>query len=229
MRIYKDFPEALNEVRRDLAEMGILVHPQTYQDKNVEGDSRFDARELTNYIFTVTSPNPHHLNPTQPWADHEFDERISGRQLNPGKAYLDRREVWEQFLEKDDRFSYSYPARLTLSRGDRQVDYIIDRIKMDPSSRQLFMAVWDRWDIGYIGGVHRVPCSIGYLVHVRRGQVNLTYLQRSADFATHFVNDVYLAHRMQRYIAEQTGYQVGHYIHWIGSLHVFQKDVEGVF
>ena len=38
MRIYEDFNTALDEIKRDLAEMGITIHPQTMQDKYVADD-----------------------------------------------------------------------------------------------------------------------------------------------------------------------------------------------
>jgi len=57
MRIYQSFKEALPEIKRDLAEMGIKVHPKTYQDKNVERDLNFATLELQNYIYTVVQPN----------------------------------------------------------------------------------------------------------------------------------------------------------------------------
>jgi len=217
MRIYKNFTEALNEIKRDLAEMGIEVHTQTYQDKFIGDNPEFATLELQNYIFTVTQPRAEDLNPTQPWADAEFHERISGI---PGEAWKLREEIWSEFA---DNFGYTYPERL---RG--KIDAVIHRIKEDPASRQLFINVWEGEDLGKLGRI-RVPCSLGYHIMVRNGAVNVTYLQRSADFATHLQNDIYLAHRLQRYIADQTGYAVGLYTHWFGSLHVYKKDVKEVF
>lgn len=33
MRFYSNFGEAMSEIRRDLAEMGVLIRPKTYQDQ----------------------------------------------------------------------------------------------------------------------------------------------------------------------------------------------------
>ena len=38
MRIYMNWNEAYEEIKRDLAEMGINVYPKTMQDKYVEGN-----------------------------------------------------------------------------------------------------------------------------------------------------------------------------------------------
>jgi thymidylate synthase len=225
MRIYKDFKEALNEIKRDLAEMGILVHPHTYQDKWVADNPDFDTLELQNYIYVVLNPRPEDLEPTQPWADKEFDERISGIPHNPGKAWAERAEVWKEFLEADGKFSYTYSERMWY-----QLNKLIREAKDNPDSRQLYLSIWNpKLDIFNIGGWRRVPCSLGYLFQIREEQVNMTYLMRSCDFVTHMVNDIYLATKLLHYFASQVGKPVGRFTHYIGSLHIFQKDVKGVF
>lgn len=225
MRIYLNFTEAMGEIKRDLAEMGIRVHPQTYQDKYVGDNPDFATMELQNYIYTVINPVFTDLNPTQPWADQEFEERIKEPPVNPGEAWKFRREIWEQFLEPDGKFAYTYSERMS-----GQIMKIAKRVKEDPDSRQAYLAIWNpEKDIDKLGGISRVPCSLGYLFQVRRKRLNMTYLQRSADFVTHFVNDVYLAVRLQNHMSQLTGFPLGTFTHWVGSLHIFQKDVKGVF
>jgi len=233
MRIYKNFEEAMEEIKRDLAEMGIRVHPQTYQDKFVGDNDEFETREITNYIYTVVEPQEYHLKPTQPWAEMEFKERLEGVYgscictQNPGKAWLERKDVWEQFLQEDGTFAYTYGERLARSS---QLTEVIGRLRTDPDSRQCFISIWDPCtDPRKMGGISRIPCTLGYLVQVRRGKLDLTYLQRSSDFATHLVNDVYLAFLLQEWIAGQVGVPVGNFTHWLGSLHIFAKDTKEVF
>jgi thymidylate synthase len=223
LRFYENFREATSEIRRDLKEMGTRVHSKTYQDKSIEGDEGMVQRELQNYVYTVTKPELDQLDPTQPWADAEFAERVGGP-VNPGEAYKLRPEVWNQFIQKDGRFGYSYPERMaTLVEG------VINTLKRDESSRQAYLSVCDPVDLHYTGGARRVPCTLGYQFQIRGGQLNVTYLMRSSDFATHFQNDLYLAHKLQRHVAEKLDVPVGFYSHFISSLHVFEKDVKAVF
>ena len=224
MRIYSNFREALPEIKRELSEMGILTHPHTMQDKDVRGNPDYDALELQNLIYTVTDPRLEDLKPTQPWADVELLDRLSGKALNPGRAWKYRKEVWEEFLH-DGKFAYTYPERMA-----GQLKEIIREMQSNPNSRQLWLSIWDpQKDIANLGGVSRVPCSLGYLFQVRTGQVNLTYMMRSCDYATHFENDIWLAHSLQRAVAPLSGWPVGTFTHYIGSLHVFAKDMKGVF
>lgn len=231
MRYYLNAKEMYGEIKRDLAEMGILVKPKTMQDKLIEGNPDYETKELSNYSYMLIYPSSKEiakdLKVTLPWADEEFIERIdlSGT-VNPGQAYKARGEVWEEFLH-DGKFSYTYNERLM---GDNQIWKIIKAIEKDPSSRQLWLSIWDvTKDLDNIGGISRVPCSLGYNFQVREGKLNMHYVMRSSDFATHFVNDVYLAVRLLEYVSYYTKYPVGTFTHTIFSLHVYNKDIKGVF
>jgi thymidylate synthase len=225
MRIFRNFEEALGEIKRDLSEMGLEVHPQTMQDKVVEGDTDYFTKELQNYDYTVKDAmqSIDQLSPVQPWADAEFKERVSGLHLKPGTAWLHRPEVWTEFLH-DGQFAYTYPDRMADSLGK-----IIEELKKHPESRQLYLNIWEGTDLNFLGGGSRVPCSLGYLFQLRYGKLNITYMMRSCDFVTHFQNDVYLATRLMNYVAEQAGVQPGNFSHFIGSFHIYKKDTQGVF
>ncbi len=229
MRFYADFKEAKSEIKRDLAEMGTIIHTKTMQDKEISDDKGFATRELTNYIYTVTNYTLLGLNPSQPWADREFNERmqgISGDPVNPGDAWRSRKEIWEEFLEDDGRFSYTYGERF---KQGNQFDNIKARLREDPLSRQLYASMWHPHDDSYNFGTHRVPCSLGWLFQVRDEKLNVTYFMRSCDMFTHYDNDCYLTLRLRDRIAEWVDIPPGTFTHYIGSLHVYQKDVEEVF
>lgn len=236
MRIYSNFKDATNEIKRDLAEMGIGIHPKTYQNKDVHDDPQFDTKELQNYMYSVTQPNPEDLAlPNRLWAAEEFRERLSEEPINPGEAYKLRPEVWEQFLV-NGFFDYTYPERLTpllpIGMGKSFISQIVEAIrtlKNDPDSRQCYISIWTPADILSTGGNRRIPCTLGYQFQIRNGALNITYLQRSSDFATHFQNDVWMATMLQHYMATKLSVPVGIYTHWIGSLHIFSKDVKEVF
>ncbi len=223
-RIFQGFKEATNEIARDLAELSTKLNPTTWQGRSVEGNPDYVTNELQNYLYTVTEPDPHTLNPTQPWADLELEERLGVRAVNPGEAYKTRPKVWEELLDGTGAFSYTYSERLI-----PQLPHIIDTLTRHPESRQIFVSIWDNVEDPDKLEIARVPCSLGYYLQFRHGKLNMTYLQRSCDFTTHYENDVWLAVQLLRHIAKEVNMTSGHFSHWIGSLHVFQKDVEGVF
>jgi thymidylate synthase len=146
--------------------------------------------------------------------------------VNPGEAYKLRPKVWNEYLH-EGKFGYTYNERIW---QNDQITKIITRLKEDPGSRQLWLSLWNPMiDPSNLGGVSRVPCSLGYNFQVREGKLNIHYIMRSCDFSTHFCNDVYLAIKLLEYVAELTGYEVGSFTHTIFSFHVYHKDIKGVF
>jgi hypothetical protein len=226
MRMYRTFPEAINEIRRDLKEMGIRVKTKSVQNIDLSNRSDYDSQELTNYDYTVTSPELNSIPLKNPeWCEAEFNERISRIPLNPGKAWMLRRPYWEQFLSpRTHMFDYSYPERMT-----RSIDRVIHVLSMDHNTRRAFLPIFDITEDKQDWLDARIPCSLGYWFNYRQDKLNMTYLLRSSDFGEHFNNDIWLAYKLQHYISLRTGLQPGNFTHWIGSLHVFQKDVADVF
>ena len=161
-----------------------------------------------------------------------------GRPLNPGTAWQTRADVWTEFLVDDGHggliFDYSYAERYNPVHSNgyewiSQVHEIIEELKIHPDSRQLYLSVWDpHIDIKNLGK-HRVPCTLGYLFQNRGGQLHVTYMMRSCDFATHFQNDLYLSTSLRNFIAAQAGVKIGRFTHFVGSFHIYNKDVKGVF
>ena len=91
MRMFISWEEAQEEIKRDLAEMGVLVKPKSMQDKIIEGMEEFETKELQNYSYTLLNVSSSDISGViQPWADKEFEERIdeSGN-VNPGTAWLE--------------------------------------------------------------------------------------------------------------------------------------------
>lgn len=239
MRIYMNALEAIEEIKRDLAEMGIEVRPQTMQDKYIAGQEEYKTKELQNYSYCLINPKSEEIpDVIQPWADEEFKERITdpwnrddpenpqANFINPGEAWKLREDVWSEYLH-NGKMAYTYNE---LIWNDDQFTRVINRLKEDPESRQLWLSLWDPTrDTHLLGGISRVPCSLGYGFQVREGKLNMHYIMRSCDFATHFRNDVYLAIKLLEYVSTLTGYPVGSFTHTMFSLHVYHKDIQGVF
>lgn len=235
MRIYVDWKECYEEIKRDLAEMGIVVRPKTMQDKNVEENSDYETKELQNYCYTLLDASSDKITRViQPWADAEFEERIQDPWefgdaplfINPGKAWELRPNIWNDYMHEGE-FAYTYNERIWNSD---QILKIIKRLKEDHDSRQLWLSIWDlHKDIDNLGGISRVPCSLGYNFQFRDGKLNMHYVMRSCDFNTHFCNDVYLAIKLLEYVAEKAEMKVGNFTHTMFSLHVYKKDIENVF
>ena len=237
MRIFSDFDEAFSEIKRDLAEMGIEVHTKTMQNKNIENDENYSTKELQFYSYRILDPfQPAKFNqlfdrlPNKSWAVNEWLERkegIEGKPVNPGEAYKLRDSVWNEFLNIEGKFDYSYSERFAMNE---QVQKVIEALKRDNLSRQAYITIWKPEDSSYLGtAISRVPCSLSYLFQYRQGRLNMEYSMRSCDFNTHFPNDVYEALKLMDYVSRKTGLPAGDFIHHIASFHVYKKDIKDVF
>ena len=159
--MFINWEEAQEEIKRDLAEMGFLVKPKSMQDKVIEGKEEYETKELQNYSYTLLNADSSKIfGVIQPWADKEFEERIDeSGSVNPGTAWLERKEVWDEYMH-DGKMAYTYNERFF---RNNQLKKIVERLKEDHDSRQLWLSVWDpNEDPNKLGGISRVPCSLGY-------------------------------------------------------------------
>lgn len=248
MRIYENCHELLSETYREVVEMGILVKPKSMQNKNVEGNEDFYTKEIRGYQYNLLGLGKQNLLfeslEVRDWAEAEFIERISNAKhgdidesyynsdmnINPGKAWLKRKDVWEQFLvfghDNKPKFDYSYNERINWLDS---LDLIIKELIRNPDTRQAVLSIYDKKDVLYIGGKKRIPCSMYYNFHVRQDgdnglKLNIIYHQRSADVVTHFGNDIWLAWQLMLYVADKIWVRPGNLIHNIDSLHAYKKD-----
>jgi thymidylate synthase len=137
-------------------------------------------------------------------------------------AWKEDRDKWEKFL-RDGVFSYSYAER-----WQYQLPYVIRELKARPNSRQAIMTMYDvHQDMMNWGGRDRVPCSLSYQFLLRDDKLTLIYTQRSCDFLSFFATDVYLSVRLLQHVAAEIDATPVRFIHQIGSLHAFAKDLEG--
>ena len=236
MRIYSNARELMSEMGRDLWEMGLINTPKTYQNKVIEGNQEMITKELICKQYCLTSlPDPEILfiyTHTQDWADVEFEERVSGESLNPGKAWELNPGMWEEFLvdtPEGRKFDYTYAERINHKNGSKSIlDDLVDLLKNDNDTRKAVLPIFTEKDTQYYDGSCRIPCSMYYDFLIRDTgygkQLNITYHQRSADFIGHFGDDVYLAWRMKEYVANQLGIKDGFLFHTIDSLHAYQRD-----
>ena len=240
MRIYNNAYELMSEMGRDLWEMGLLNNPKTYQNKVIEGVDEMTTKELTCKQYCLTSlPDPEKLfiyTHTHDWANEEFRERISGKLLNPGKAWELNPDMWEEFLVETSggrKFDYTYAERINRKNGPYEtngtvLEEVINLLKTDNDTRKAVLPIFTCEDTQFYGGGKRIPCSMYYSFLIRNvgngKQLNLTYHQRSSDFVGHFGDDVYLAWCLMEYVAEMVGVKPGFLFHTIDSLHAYKRD-----
>lgn len=239
MRIFSNTHDLMSEMGRELSSYGAIVKPKHYQNKYIEGNEDFVTKEIICQQYCLTGmPDPEWLftyTKARDWADAEFEERVTVPFLNPGKAWELRKDLWEQFLNNNGRFDYTYNERMNTvayykDSPETYLNNIIRLLKDDPGTRKAILSIFDpSIDSQRLDGVGRIPCSMYYDFLIRwspKGEkvLHICYHQRSSDFIQHFGNDVYLAWRLMEYVAREVGILPGYLYHTIDSLHAYKKD-----
>lgn len=239
MRIYSNAHDLMSEMGRELNSYGATVKPKHYQNKCIEGNEDFITKEIICQQYCLTKlPDPEWLfvySKSKDWADAEFEERVKGPFQNPGKAWELRKDLWEQFLNQNGHFDYTYHDRMNYmgcykGQYSTYLQSIIELLKDDLDTRKAVLSIWDsEIDSKRLDGVGRIPCSMYYDFLIRlspKGEkvLHICYHQRSSDFIQHFGNDVYLAWRLMEFVANGAGVLPGYLYHTIDSLHAYKKD-----
>lgn len=112
---------------------------------------------------------------------------------------------------------------------------VINLLAESPLTRQAFIPIWFPEDTGSKDSV-RVPCTIGYHLMIRQGEMHCWYPIRSCDLIRHLRNDVYMAGRLVQWACDElndndkfrevmrSGVVPGTLQMTISSLHAFVGD-----
>lgn len=224
MRIYHDTKNVMREILRDIQERGVWVPIERMQDKQVDPD-KYATKEIVNYSFAIIDVSnlnklSDDLRCHREWCDAEFEERWSDDPQNPGDAWKIRKEVWTEYLQKNNgQFAYTYGQRF-----NRQKRHVISELKKHPTTRQAIISVFDILNDSHNIGSDRIPCSIYYQFIFRDDKLHVIYNMRSCDYHLHFRNDIYLACKLLHRVSDAVGMKVGNFYMNIGSLHVYKID-----
>lgn len=176
------------------------------------------------------------VKPNLPWAEEHFLERVSGHPLNPPPSHV----RWP-YAQKENtefaafgQFSHTYPERMWAAsvpntHGIRyafgDLGDLVKLLRTRPLTRQAYLPIWFPEDLDAAAEYgQRVPCSLGYHFMIRDGRLKCVYYIRSCDFYRHFRDDVYMAVRLQQWVAGQVGARVGRFVMHMSSLHIFAAE-----
>ncbi len=220
-----------------------------WHGQDISSDPNLVSYELRHVVLDMPiTPSQAELtvavHPNLPWAEDHFQERVSGKPLNPAPS-----EAWWPYAvqgnaaHKDGQvFSHTYPERYWPKRagdGITNVDLrgirfrygdltdMLNLMQKHPLTRQAYLPVWFPEDTGATEG-QRVPCSLGYHFLQRAGEIDCDYFIRSCDMIRHFRDDVYMTGRLLQFVAGVLNKTPGRLVTHIGSLHIFHGDIPGL-
>ncbi|MCC9146847.1 MULTISPECIES: thymidylate synthase [unclassified Arthrobacter] len=114
----------------------------------------------------------------------------------------------------------AYGPRLIDFDGVNQIETVISILKNNPASRNAVIQLFDHED-----GPRHAPCTLALQFVVREGKLNMMTSMRSNDLFLGFPHDVFAFTMLQEIIAKSLDVDLGTYYHSVGSLHLYDKDM----
>lgn len=104
-----------------------------------------------------------------------------------------------------------------------QLTTLVTELRRHPASRRAVLAVWRPDDLFHDGDR---PCTLTLQFLVRGGRLELIVNMRSQDVWLGVPYDLFMFTQLQRSLARALGVGTGRYVHHVGSLHLYDRDVE---
>lgn len=129
--------------------------------------------------------------------------------------------------EPDGTVNGGYGPRLFSMRDSiDQVQNVIDLLKSKPSSRRAVIQLFNAEDIA--AQRKEVPCTTTIQFFLRDGQLHMAATLRSNDAYLGLPHDVFCFTMLQEMVASELGVNLGGYMQYVGSMHVYCKDIDNL-
>lgn len=117
-----------------------------------------------------------------------------------------------------------YGPRLRGAGDADQLSNIIRLLKERPKTRRAVIQLFSGTDL--IGEHKDVPCTCTLQFLARSHGLDLIVYMRSNDVHTGLPHDVFCFTMLQEIVARSIGVDIGRYVHMVGSLHLYEEDVQ---
>jgi len=108
-----------------------------------------------------------------------------------------------------------------------QMDYIYQLLKREPTSRRAVISIYNQKDQNE-NLTFDVPSTVSLQFLLRRNKLNLICYMRSNDFWFGLPFDIGIFSFLQEVMASWLKVKLGTYIHFVGSAHIYLKDLQKV-
>lgn len=206
--------------------------------------------DLIHEVFDILIKSPNQITPTKKEAQEEIGVLLElsnprarlSRTETKGRAFSclgeflwyiacsDDREFigyyipfYKKLYEKGQSVSGAYGPRLVCMRGHNQIKNVIDIIR-EPDSRRAVIQLFNAEDISQ--HLEDTPCTCTLQFMNRGGKLHMLTSMRSNDAFLGLPHDFFSFTMIQEVFARTVNLEVGVYKHVVGSLHLYEKDIE---
>jgi thymidylate synthase len=130
--------------------------------------------------------------------------------------------------EEDGHVHGAYGPRLFGEHENAQVCRIVELLSMNSGTRRAVIQLFDRRDIARGDRYKDVPCTSTIQFLLRSNLLHMVVNMRSNDAFMGLPHDVFAFTMLQEIVARQLSVDLGHYVHLVGSLHLYNRDQKRV-
>lgn len=153
----------------------------------------------------------------------EFIWTMSGQDSLETIEYYNKRI--RNFSDDGITLHGAYGPRLRDWRGVDQLRNVVEQLKADLFCRQAVIVIIDpARDL--VVKTKDVPCNDFLQFLVRDDKINMSCYVRSNDLNWGFPYDIFHWTMLQEMLARELEVELGEYHHFVGSLHIYDKDYE---
>jgi len=210
--------ESTDDLYRELL-ANILWHGKVVKPRGQE------TRELIGVQLELNRPeynilSPHVRKPSYHFMVAEFLWILLG--MNDLAMIQPYNAVMRQFSDDGETLAGAYGPKLL-----EQLPYVLQTLTQDPESRQAVISIWQPRP----RESRDIPCTVALQFLIRGNdtvapKLEMVTFMRSNDAWLGLPYDIFTFTMIQRYVALRLGVGLGTYHHMVGSMHLYEKDLE---
>ena len=127
---------------------------------------------------------------------------------------------WDRMSDDGETVNSNYGYCIQSKYGFDQLDFVINKLKEDPNSRQAVIHIKEPNN----NPSKDVNCTVCLQFFIREGKLYMITYMRSNDLWMGFTYDVFQFTCLQIYLAMKLNLGIGTYTHIAGSLHLYERD-----
>lgn len=130
---------------------------------------------------------------------------------------------WDRMSDDGKTVNSNYGYCIRKKFGFNQWQTVIDELKVNPSSRRAVIHIKDASKKSFFS--KDMNCTVYLQFLIRDNKLNMYVSMRSNDIWLGFPYDVFQFTCMQILMSMELGIEVGEYVHSVGSLHLYQRNL----
>ena len=138
-------------------------------------------------------------------------------------------KIWNEWADENGELGriYGYQWRSWTSENGNidQIKKLISDLKTNPDSRRHIVSAWN---VGDLDKMKLPPCHILFQFYVADNKLSCQLYQRSADIFLGVPFNIASYALFVMMIAQETGYELGDFVHTLGDAHIYTNHIEQV-